>query len=102
MSEEDHLINGKSKKGGKTDAALSKFDALGQQFSCYIIGLLFLISKCLEFIGTFFLVLTIGLTTSGPDATAFAPIAIGSILMVMIFMGFVYFFKLMNRRSHFW
>ena len=38
-----------------------------------------------EFIGTFFLVLTIGLTvTSG---SAFAPLAIGSALMIMVYMG---------------
>ncbi len=38
-----------------------------------------------EFIGTFFLVLTIGLmVTSG---SAFAPIAIGCALMVMVYMG---------------
>lgn len=38
-----------------------------------------------EFIGTFFLVLTVGLTlTSG---TQFAPLAIGSALMVMVYMG---------------
>jgi aquaporin Z len=38
-----------------------------------------------EFIGTFFLVLTIGLTvTSGTDL---APLAIGSVLMVMVYMG---------------
>lgn len=38
-----------------------------------------------EFIGTFFLVLTVGLVVrSGTD---FAPIAIGSVLMVMIYMG---------------
>lgn len=38
-----------------------------------------------EFIGTFFLVLTVGLSVrSNP---AFAPLAIGSILMVMIFSG---------------
>lgn len=38
-----------------------------------------------EFIGTFFLVLTIGLTvTSG---TTFAPLAIGASLMVMVYMG---------------
>ena len=36
-----------------------------------------------EFIGTFFLVLTIGLTVVKPkDAGDFAPIAIGSVLMV--------------------
>ena len=39
----------------------------------------------IEFIGTFFLVLTIGLAVS--SGTDLAPIAIGSILMVMIFMG---------------
>lgn len=38
-----------------------------------------------EFIGTFFLVLTIGLTVVG--GTDFAPLAIGSVLMVMVYMG---------------
>ena len=38
-----------------------------------------------EFIGTFFLVLTIGLTVVG--GTEFAPLAIGSSLMVMVYMG---------------
>jgi aquaporin Z len=38
-----------------------------------------------EFIGTFFLVLTIGLTVL--DGTPFAPIAIGSSLMIMVYMG---------------
>lgn len=40
-----------------------------------------------EFIGTFFLVLTIGCTVIGNGAGAFAPIAIGSALMVMVFAG---------------
>src|SRR4030095_2292105 len=40
-----------------------------------------------EFIGTFFLVLTIGCTVIGSGAGAFAPLAIGSALMVMIFAG---------------
>ena len=40
-----------------------------------------------EFIGTFFLVLTIGCTVIGPGAGPFAPLAIGSALMVMIFAG---------------
>ena len=44
-----------------------------------------------EFIGTFFLVLTIGQTVVGakPDspAAALAPLAIGSALMVMIYAG---------------
>ncbi len=42
-----------------------------------------------EFIGTFFLVLTVGLTVLSPDANVqhMAPVAIGSILMVMIFAG---------------
>lgn len=40
-----------------------------------------------EFIGTFFLVLTIGCTVVGSGAGAFAPLAIGSALMVMIFAG---------------
>lgn len=38
-----------------------------------------------EAIGTFFLVLTIGLTVL--DGTSFAPLAIGSALMVMVYMG---------------
>jgi aquaporin Z len=40
-----------------------------------------------EFIGTFFLVLTIGFTVIEPGAGAMAPLAIGSALMVMIFAG---------------
>jgi glycerol uptake facilitator-like aquaporin len=40
-----------------------------------------------EFIGTFFLVLTIGCTVIGHGAGPFAPLAIGSALMVMIFAG---------------
>jgi aquaporin Z len=44
-----------------------------------------------EFIGTFFLVFTVGMTVLGasPDAagTALAPLAIGSSLMVMIYAG---------------
>ena len=38
-----------------------------------------------EFIGTFFLVLTIGLTVIAQSP--FAPLAIGSALMVMVYMG---------------
>ncbi len=40
-----------------------------------------------EFIGTFFLVLTVGLTVIAPGAGAMAPLAIGSALMVMIYAG---------------
>src|SRR6201987_5635040 len=40
-----------------------------------------------EFIGTFFLVLTVGCTVIGNGAGAFAPLAIGSALMVIIFAG---------------
>lgn len=41
-----------------------------------------------EFIGTFFLVFTVGMTVAHPDgAGALAPLAIGSALMVMIFAG---------------
>src|SRR6202162_4654440 len=40
-----------------------------------------------EFIGTFFLALTVGCTVIGNGAGAFAPLAIGSALMVMIFAG---------------
>src|SRR5882762_6696312 len=38
-----------------------------------------------EFIGTFFLVLTIGLTVIG--GTPLAPLAIGAALMIMVYMG---------------
>lgn len=41
----------------------------------------------MELIGTFFLVLTIGMVVIEPGAGAFAPVAIGSILMVMIYAG---------------
>jgi len=40
-----------------------------------------------EFIGTFFLVLTIGCTGIGAPAGVIAPLAIGAALMVMIFAG---------------
>ncbi|MCI0483947.1 MAG: aquaporin family protein [candidate division NC10 bacterium] len=40
-----------------------------------------------EFIGTFFLVLTIGLAVLEPGAGAMAPLAIGSALMVMVYAG---------------
>src|SRR5690606_18075226 len=40
-----------------------------------------------EFIGTFFLVFTIGMVVKGPDSSAMAPLAIGSALMVMIYAG---------------
>jgi aquaporin Z len=40
-----------------------------------------------EFIGTFFLVLTIGFTVINPGAGDMAPLAIGATLMVMIFAG---------------
>lgn len=47
-----------------------------------------LLKKCLvEFIGTFFLVLTVGLTACGANATPMAPIAIGIVLAVMIYAG---------------
>jgi aquaporin Z len=40
-----------------------------------------------EFIGTFFLVFTIGMTVIDPGAGSLAPIAIGSALMIMIYAG---------------
>ena len=40
-----------------------------------------------EFIGTFFLVFTVGMTVIAPGAGNFAPLAIGSALAVMIFAG---------------
>jgi len=41
----------------------------------------------IELVGTFFLVFTIGCTLVGNGAGAFAPLAIGSALMVMVFAG---------------
>jgi len=40
-----------------------------------------------EFIGTFFLVLVIGLTVIDPGAGSMAPLAIGTALMVMVYAG---------------
>jgi aquaporin Z len=40
-----------------------------------------------EFIGTFFLVLTIGCTVIAPGAGVIAPLAIGAALMVMVYAG---------------
>ena len=40
-----------------------------------------------ECIGTFFLVLVVGLTVVAPGAGAMAPLAIGSMLMVMVYAG---------------
>ena len=40
-----------------------------------------------ELIGTFFLVLVIGLTVIAPGAGAMAPLAIGAILMAMVYAG---------------
>lgn len=40
-----------------------------------------------EGLGTFFLVLVIGLTVIAPGAGDLAPLAIGAILMVMVYAG---------------
>jgi aquaporin Z len=40
-----------------------------------------------EFIGTFFLVFTVGMTVKSPDLAAMAPLAIGASLMVMVYAG---------------
>jgi aquaporin Z len=40
-----------------------------------------------EFIGTFFLVFTVGMTVMDPGAGALAPLAIGASLMIMVFAG---------------
>jgi aquaporin Z len=40
-----------------------------------------------EFIGTFFLVFTVGMTVKGPDSSTMAALAIGSSLMVMVYAG---------------
>ena len=41
----------------------------------------------MEFIGTFFLVFTVGMTVIEPGAGPLAPLAIGSALMVMVYAG---------------
>ena len=41
----------------------------------------------MEFIGTFFLVFTIGMSVIQPGAGTLAPLAIGAVLMVMIYAG---------------
>jgi aquaporin Z len=40
-----------------------------------------------EFIGTFFLVFTVGMTVIRPGAETLAPLAIGSALMIMVYAG---------------
>ncbi|MEI6389753.1 MAG: aquaporin [Verrucomicrobiota bacterium] len=40
-----------------------------------------------EFIGTFFLVFTVGMCVIKPDAGNFAPLAIGAALMIMVYAG---------------
>lgn len=40
-----------------------------------------------EFIGTFFLVMTVGMTVIEPGAGSMAPLAIGAALMVMVYAG---------------
>lgn len=40
-----------------------------------------------EFIGTFFLVLTVVLTYNNPDTSAMAPLAVGVVYMVMVYAG---------------
>ena len=40
-----------------------------------------------EFIGTFMLVFTVGMATDKVGAGALAPLAIGAVLMVMVFAG---------------
>ncbi|HEU4630450.1 MAG TPA: aquaporin [Gemmatimonadaceae bacterium] len=44
-----------------------------------------MVTSLTEIVGTFFLVLTIGLTAA--TGTPLAPVAIGSVLMVMVYMG---------------
>lgn len=40
-----------------------------------------------EFIGTFFLVFTVGMCVIKPDVGSLAPLAIGGALMVMVYAG---------------
>jgi aquaporin Z len=51
-----------------------------------------------EFIGTFFLILTVGMTVIDPGAGTLAPLAIGSALMIMIYAGLM---DLIQRRNIF-
>jgi aquaporin Z len=44
-------------------------------------------SLVVEFLGTFFLVLVVGMTVIEPGAGALAPLAIGATLMVMVYAG---------------
>lgn len=43
--------------------------------------------NAMEFIGTFFLVFTIGMTVLEPGAGPLAPLAMGSILMALVYAG---------------
>src|SRR5262245_48424493 len=49
--------------------------------------LLYMNKLLTEFLGTFFLVFTIGLTVLEPGAGNLTPLAVGSVLMVMIYAG---------------
>jgi aquaporin Z len=54
----------------------------------FAFGKFLLMKKYLvEFIGTFFLVFTVGMTVIDPGAGALAPLAIGSALMIMVYAG---------------
>ena len=56
-----------------------------------------------EFIGTFFLVFTVGATVIAPGAGPLAPVAIGAALMVMIFgqgIGFIVYDWMTNPQHH--
>jgi aquaporin Z len=66
-----------------TNKSTDPADRLAQPIAGYVLGR----QLTVEFIGTFILVLTVGLSTSSKGAGDLAPLAIGSALMVMVFAG---------------
>jgi aquaporin Z len=69
------------------DAFFSQFQHFRLVFKCNR-GQHFMKKYLVEFIGTFFLVLTVGMTVLSPgDAGNLAPLAIGSALMIMVYAG---------------
>lgn len=69
-------------------AAATVLTHFTQSYHCRRVHILAPMKKpIVEFIGTFFLVFTIGMTVIAPGAGAMAPLAIGTVLAVMIFAG---------------
>ena len=67
--------------------ALSVGDHLGFLWRAILNSLFAMKKGLVEFIGTFFLVFTVGCTVIPPSIGSFAPLAIGLSLMVMVFAG---------------